>query len=294
MKGMQMLPDWLVVKLNPGMKSIFHFMYEMRDQILHAKALKASGDEKIDSAKDAHTSLFTSLLESDLPPSELGTLRMQHEMMSLVGAGFETTMYSLSVASYHLLANPNLLTRLRAELTEAIVDPKQVPHLDTLMQLPYLTCVINETLRFSYGVSQRIPRLSPTPLVYTLSSGEEIVIPVGAIASMDNVTVSMDPTIFVNPQEFQPARWEGNPMAPDGKALKNYLVPFGKGTRSCLGIQVAYADLYIALATWYRRFECELYETERDAVDVYMDRFVPRPAPETKGVRIKVLRDLAA
>lgn len=288
-----MLPDSWVAKLNPGMKSIFHFMYEMRDQIVHAKALKASGEKKVDASDDAHTSLFTALLESDLPPSELETKRLQHEMMSLVGAGFETTMYSLSVASYHLLANPPLLARLKAELTEAIANPRQMPHLDTLMQLPYLTCVINETLRFSYGISQRIARLSPTPLVYNLESGEQLVIPVGAIASMDNVMVSMDPTIFENPQEFRPERWEGNPMAPDGKPLKNYLVPFSKGTRSCVGMQLAYADLYIALATWYRRFECELFETGRDSVDVYMDRFAPRPAPGTKGVRVKVLRDLA-
>lgn len=73
-----------------------------------------------------------------------------------------------------------------------------------------------------------------------------------------------------------------------GLVMPRYLIAFGRGTRSCVGMQLAYADLYISLATFFRRFDCELFHTGRDAVDLYLDSFVPRLKPGAKGVRVKV------
>ena len=66
------------------------------------------------------------------------------------------------------------------------------------------------------------------------------------------------------------------------------MVAFGRGTRSCVGMQLAYAELYIGLSTLFRRFNFELFETDRTAVDLHVDTFVPRPKPGTKGVRVLV------
>ncbi|KAI5925079.1 cytochrome P450 [Camillea tinctor] len=288
LKSMKMLPDWLVKLSYPPMRSVIDYNHEMEAQILQAKAIHASGEKKSDSRQ----SLFTALLESDLPPAELSTMRLQHEAISIIAAGLETTTTCLSVCSYHILANPNILAKLKAELAAAIPDPEQIPDLDSLMQLPYLTHVIDEALRFTYGTSQRTPRLSPTPIIYS-SPEKDYVIPVGSVVSMDNYSVSHDPWLFPDPYEFRPERWEGNPRAPDGKPLKRYLVTFGRGTRSCVGLQLAYADLYIGLANFFRRFDCELFETGRDAVDLYMDFFMPRPKPGTQGVRVKVLNTVS-
>jgi cytochrome P450 len=97
-KSLKLLPDWLVVLLSPPMRSVMTFNKEMETQIKHAKALHASREKIM-----AIPSLFTALLESDLPPSELSTKRLQHEAISVIGAGIETTMYTLSTCSYHLL-----------------------------------------------------------------------------------------------------------------------------------------------------------------------------------------------
>jgi cytochrome P450 len=284
-KTLKMLPEWLKGIISPDMRPINKFNREMEAQILRAKAVHASEEKNPTLAP----SLFTALLESDLPPSELSTQRLQHEAISVIGAGIKTTMYTLSTCSYHLLANPEILAKLKAELVSAIPDPNKIPDIDTLMQLPYLTNVVNEALRFGYGTPQRIPRLSPTPMVYSAPDAEYL-LPVGAIVSMDNYTAAHDKHIFPDPYAFRPERWEGNPKAPDGKPLSRYLVAFGRGTRSCVGMQLAYADIYIGLATFFRHFDCELFETERDAVDCYLDSFVPRAKPGTQGVRVKVLQ----
>ena len=45
---------------------------------------------------------------------------------------------ALSVCSYYLLANPETMAKLYAELCAAIPDPASIPPLTTLEKLPYL------------------------------------------------------------------------------------------------------------------------------------------------------------
>lgn len=105
---------------------------------------------------------------------------------------------------------------------------------------------------------------------------------------MDNYSVSHDERIFPDSYTFNPERWLGDPLAPDGRKLSRYLVSFGRGTRSCLGINLAYAEMYIAMANVYRNFEFDLFETDRSAVDCYRDMFLPHAKPGTQGVRVRV------
>ncbi|KAF2970304.1 hypothetical protein GQX73_g3287 [Xylaria multiplex] len=284
-KATKFLPKRLIGLLSPSMRSVNEFIDEMGKQIIYAKAVYSSGEKN----PKVVQSLFSSLFDSGLPPSELKTERLQHEAIGIIGAGLETTAYTLAVCSYHLLSSPEIYRKLKVELTTAITDPENIPELDTLMKLPYLTCVINEALRFAYGTPQRMPRLSPTPMTY-ITAERTYVLPARSIVSMDNYSTSHDPWAFPNPYEFRPERWEGDARAPDGKLLTTYLVAFGRGTRSCVGMPLAYADFYIAVASFFRRFDCELFQTERDAVDCYLDSFITRPKPGTKGVRVKVLR----
>lgn len=109
---------------------------------------------------------------------------------------------------------------------------------------------------------------------------------------------------------ISPDRWLENSKAPDGKQLSRYMVSFGKahpvgtsfdscnnrcvatlgkGSRSCTGMQLAYAEMYIALATFFRSpvgSKARLYETDRSDVAYTRDRFVPKPRLESQGVRI--------
>ncbi|MCJ1391688.1 hypothetical protein MMC18_004553 [Xylographa bjoerkii] len=276
---MNALPDSIIKFLQPGMASVLQFNEEMRDQI--AGILQNS---KVANKEKKSDTMFSAILESNLPPEEVSLTRLQHEAISVVGAGIETTMRALSLASFHILANPPVLQRLLEELVHAIPDSTKVPSYDHLSQLPYLSACIDEALRLSYGTSQRFPRtLHSGPIVY-----KGWTIPPGVTVSMDNYAVSHDEYVFPNSFSYSPERWLNSPKAPNGKQLSRYMVAFGRGTRSCVGMQLAYAELFIGLATLFRRFSFELYQTDRSAVDLHMDRFVPRPKPGTQGVRVLV------
>jgi cytochrome P450 len=96
-----------------------------------------------------------------------------------------------------------------------------------------------------------------------------------------------DPTIFPEPYTFEPQRWIDNPSL-----RANYFLGFGRGTRVCLGINLANAELYLTVAYICARFDMELFETERGRdVDVVMDSVIGQPSLESKGIRVKITRD---
>lgn len=277
---LQALPDALVTRLQPQMASVLRFNGEMAAQIGEVLARGGgAGDGKVGD------SLFDSLLDSGLPPGELTATRLQHEAISIIGAGVESTMRTLVVCCFHVLDQPAVRDRLVAELCAAIPDARRMPDWDTLARLPFLTACINEALRLSYGTSQRMPRAYDAgPLAY-----REWSIPPGTMLSMDNYAVSHDEAIFPDSFRFDPARWLGDPRAPDGRQLGRYMVSFGKGTRSCTGMQLGYAELYVALASFFRSplaLRARLHDTDRSDVDLARDRFAPRPKKGSKGVRV--------
>lgn len=46
--------------------------------------------------------------------------------------------------------------------------------------------------------------------------------------------------------------------------------------------------MYLALATVFRRFDFELYETDVSDVTLAHDFYLPAPKQDSKGVRVKV------
>lgn len=137
------------------------------------------------------------------------------------------------MASYHIIDKPPILKKLRAELEEAMPDPTAKIDALSLEKLPYLSACIREGVRLSYGVTSRNPRISPDkPMKY-----KDWVIPIGTPVSMTIIDVHHDEHVFPNSRSYIPERWLGNPKTEEGENLNRYFVPFGKDSRSCLGIK---------------------------------------------------------
>ncbi|KAH8749226.1 cytochrome protein [Diaporthe sp. PMI_573] len=275
-KMMYSLPDSFVGWMSSDMKDVISFNNEMTAQVKEALAGAAE--------KEQPDTIFTSIIQSDIPRSEVTVDRLQHEAISVVGAGIETTMRTLTISVFHIVDNPEVYRKLGEELKAAIPNPDKIPAWEDLEKLPFLTACIQESLRLAYGTSQRIPRIfDQEEIAY-----KDYVLPRGSIISMDIYDVSHDESIFPDSFSYKPERWLGNPRAPDGRQLSRYLVTFGRGTRSCVGLQLAWAELYVGLASLFRRFELEIYETNKSDVELARDRFVPRPVASSKGVRFHV------
>lgn len=116
--------------------------------------IKSIFEERILGKQKQRDTIFNTILDSDLPPEEVTLKRLQHEAISVVGAGLETTLRALTVATFHILSNPPVYTRLLEELEQSIPDPLAMPSWDSLMQLPYLSACIDECeSNFEKGLS---------------------------------------------------------------------------------------------------------------------------------------------
>jgi len=231
--------------------------------------------------KQTHRTIFHALLDNpNLPASEKTLPRLVEEAQIIVSAGSTTTVHFLKSTTYHILANQPILARLRAELQTAIPDPTHLPPSHVLERLPYFAAVVKEGFRINDGASSRLARVAPDA---DLPCNSQI-IPKGTSISMSTYLQHRHPTLFPDPETFKPERWLG----PDAAGLERYLVNFSKGTRNCLGINLARSEVFLTLAAVFRRFEMELWETGRGDVEMAHDFFVPYVRVGSRGVRVVV------
>ncbi|KOC14711.1 benzoate 4-monooxygenase cytochrome P450 [Aspergillus flavus AF70] len=224
--------------------------------------------------------VFDAIAAADVAPQEKTLRRLEEEGAALFGAGIETTARALTVAMSHLISDETMIRKLRDELKQVMFSPTSRPTWAELEQLPYLTGVVNESLRLSFGLVARSPRVSP---IESLAYGE-YVIPPGTPVSQSAYFVHMNPQVFPEPESFNPERWIK--AAEKGQYLSRFLVAFSKGSRQCLGMNLAYAELYLTLARIVRLVDMKFVGTTIDNIRVGRD--LGHPAPKAGNFEVKV------
>lgn len=263
-------------------------------------------------AGDGQPTVFHEILDSKLPEHEKTFSRLATDGGALVGAGTVTTAWAATTAVFYLLRKPQCLQMLKQELADAL--PRRLNEektcsqaiLPMLEKLPYLSAVIQESLRLSNGVASRLARIAPDEALTVRPDGDEKsrsghatrewTIPPGTPVSMTQLLVFRDERIFPSASTFRPERWIDEPR------LDRYQVAFGRGSRICVGKHLALAELYIMVATLFAAYGSrsvrmpgdvgflDLWETDESDVECSVDAFVPLAKVGTKGVRCKVHR----
>lgn len=275
---MNIVPDAMMGKMMPSMSLMLDWKHGVRGRI---KPIL----ERKEKETTSHRTIFHELRDDhDLPENEKTMDRLCDEGQIFTGAGSETTAKALTTALFYLLVKGDTFSILKKELLQAMPVGKTTSW-QKLEQLPYLSAVIAEALRLSHGVTTRLPRIA-TGGVMCYKDWE---IPFGTPISSTMYFILMHPGLFPEPQTFLPERWLTSAGEFNHTLANKYLVNFGRGSRSCLGMNLAYAEMYITLATIVRRFDMELFETGMEDVKMVHDFFVAAPRLNSKGVRIKVI-----
>jgi cytochrome P450 len=290
------LPDPLVRCLKPSMRSVQDLQKVLR-------VLCAEAQEDINQGKAAtlDSTAIHGILRSNLPGMELGVGRLKDQAAGLISAAVASAHWTLSIACYHIISDKHIWKRLRTELEDAIPEASHPASLTELESLPYLNACIYEgplstltctctpltmtlALRLSCGQMTRSPRISRSPITYS-----KYTLPPGTLISLDTWHMHHNESLYPQSFTYSPERWLSKPQAPDGNSLKHYMVAFGKGTRNCLGQNLATAAIFIGLAAMIRNFEFEVFETtyERD-IQVLRDLVAPDVHPDSVGVRVLV------
>ncbi|RDW72779.1 cytochrome P450 [Aspergillus mulundensis] len=275
---MDSLPLRLWEKLSPP---VFALLSEKHD--LYRRGVEALKVADVPSDKTPGK-LIRHLTASSVPADLRAPDRVMHEGFAIIVGAVETQTRPLAVAAWHIYNRDDIRSKLRTELKTIMPTPDARPTWTELEQLPYLSNVVNESLRLATGIAGRSPRVAPNEaLVY-----KGITIPPGTVMSHINYFVLMDPEIFPNPHEFDPDRWAR--AAAKGARLDKYLVTFGKGSRMCVGQNLAYAEMFLIIATLVRKFDIELYETPKANIEFARDFGTPLPEEGELNVRAKITR----
>ncbi|KAF2688865.1 cytochrome P450 [Lentithecium fluviatile CBS 122367] len=252
--AMQLIPERVLLMLSKGMASMNEIMVSSKKFAQRTLASVQNG-EKQAGASGIPRSLFHTLANAhNLPPTERSLERLTDEGIVIMVAGLETTARFLTNITVHLLSNRDMLEKLQAELRSVMETPDARVPWTTLESLPYLSAVVSEGLRCENFMTTRTPRVILEPLKFN-----EWTIPAGATLSASPTLINNNPAIFPDPHIFRPERWiEARSR---GKNLQKYLASFARGSRMCLGVNLAYAELYLMLAALYRNFDFELVDS---------------------------------
>ncbi|KAI8649474.1 hypothetical protein NCS56_01495900 [Fusarium sp. Ph1] len=288
------LPIPVVRMIQPGAAALLESQQEIKAEI------QQSLNEK-DNVKSKSV-IVGALGDPDIPAEEKTLDRLVDEGVTVIFAGTETTARSISVAMFHLLRNKSLLQKLRDELSTVDKGPDGQWAYNQLETLPYLVrphlmerdCYQMVTLtvgviHLRLGVFKKV-----CDLPMDLSSGfqeslqmKPYNMAIGLSRPVEStLLVHLDPSIFPSPNTFNPDRWVR--AAREGVHLSKYICSFTKGTRQCLGINLAYAELYIAIAKVATSFEMELYNTSLEDVQVHHIRLTGYPKRGTGEIKATV------
>jgi cytochrome P450 family 135 len=236
----------------PPLEGQFESRRRAVDELLYAEIARRRADPSLAARDDVFSAL---LLAEDEDGSGLSDKEVRDELMTMLLAGHETTATGLAWAFDLVLHTP--------------------PVLDRALQLdePYLDAVAKEALRIRPvipGVG-RVVRGEPFRLGrYT--------VPVGVEINPSIRTIHRRGDLYPEPSRFRPERFLGSD-APDTYTW----LPFGGGTRRCLGASFALMEMRIVLARVLERAGRRL-----GAADPKLERVQLRAITQAprRGVRV--------
>ncbi|TWB46419.1 cytochrome P450/NADPH-cytochrome P450 reductase [Rhizobium sp. ERR 922] len=173
-----------------------------------------------------------------------------YQMIPFLVAGHETTSGLLSFATYLLLKNPDVLTRLRTHVDHVLGG--DVPTAQHLEGLKFVEQVLMETLR----LWPTAPAFAVHPLEDTTIGGRYAVKADDILLILSPI-LHRDPDVWDDPEVFRPERFAPEHAA---KLPPHSWKPFGNGQRACIGRGFAMQEATLVLAMMLQRFDIDLID----------------------------------
>jgi cytochrome P450 len=196
------------------------------DELVHEEIAMRRAEPDAEERDDVLSLLLSARHDDGTPMSDR---ELRDELVTVIGAGHETTATALAWAIERLVRTPRVMGRLRESIAAGEGE--------------YLEATIKETLRTRPVITDVARKLTaPTTIGgYTIPAGWIVAPSMRAIHDRDD--------LFPNPHEFRPERFL------EGQGGGFSWIPFGGGVRRCVGAAFAQYEMAIVLRAIFERTE---------------------------------------
>ncbi|KAF2637187.1 cytochrome protein [Massarina eburnea CBS 473.64] len=213
--------------------------------------------------QNAKPTLLTKLFLAQEKDETMSQEEITANAQAFIVAGSDTTAHTMTYITW-MLCRPENIGIKKTLLAELATLP-EVFHNEDLKNLQYLDGVIHEALRLFAPAPAGLPRDVP-------KGGCEVDgvwLPEGTVVTTQAYTLHRDPAVFPEPEKLKPERW-ANPT----QNMKDAFMPWGGGSRICIGMHLAYMEMRLATAKFFRRFPDSRTSTAEGFCDSDMDQVI--------------------
>ncbi|KAF9568160.1 cytochrome P450 [Agrocybe pediades] len=173
---------------------------------------------------------------------------------SMLAAGADTSVASMRTFFLAMTLHPDVQKRCQAEI-DSITGKSRLPEIADRDALPYTNATMWELMRWQPVSPLALPHAVTKDDIYN-----GCFIPAGAVVMGNTWAVTRDPTLFSDPDRFNPDRYlpyfdKSIPHDPKNLPLSPHEFAFGYGRRICAGLHYADAMFFISMARVLSMFD---------------------------------------
>jgi cytochrome P450 len=216
---------------------------------------KLIDDERADPNFADRTDVLALMLRSSYDDgSTMSRKDIGDELLALLAAGHETTASTLGWAFERISRHPDVLAALVEEVDNAGPDGGNQLRQATILEVQRARTVIDLAGRHVYPEVFQLGE-------WVIPRGDSIIVGIGHIHG--------NPDVFPEPERFDPQRFIGTKPAAAW-------IPFGGGTRRCVGAAFANMEMDVVLRTVLRHFTIEVSDAPDERWHSRGVAFVPK------------------
>lgn len=234
----------------PAIRQLPHpFPFTRRARVrADRRALDTLINEEIATRRAAPSGDPLDVLEALVQDGSLTDGEIRDQVVTLLGAGYDTTSASLAWMLWCCALSPSVWERLGYEADHVLGPRGHLVDATTLARLDLASRVMRETTR-----------LHPAGVISPREAAADIVvarhrIPKGTLVLWSAYLAGRDPDVWTDPLRFDPDRFVD--LSPERRALADAAwVPFGRGPRNCIGFALAQMELTLIISRLAQRLD---------------------------------------
>lgn len=259
------IPVWIDKFYRPTLFKEFYdcmdAMYNFADRCIERRLEEIREKLEMGNIRDEDAAEFLTFLISR---DDINSKEITANLVEILMAAVETTSNTIQWTLYSLAKNPDVQERLHEEVT-SVLKPGERATASTLQKMHFLRGCIKETLRL-YPVAFENARILSEEIAI-----QGYCIPPETMIRIPLYVMGRNPELFEDPLEYKPERWLRDDAHKSPYHAFAFL-PFGFGTRMCLGRRVAELEMHLLLSQVSQNF---WLESLNEAIPVVTSLLVP-------------------